>query len=318
MTQHTQADTVPEHGPALPTADEVVRSALVTACAVLREQCSHSQRQTLKLLLSNTAMDRMGEHQLRQAYSLMHRMVTTHRVAAEAGATVPAPVTYTLELTWPRPPLSRNGGRGNPIARSRTVKTVRTAGWALAKQQKIPQHDHIVVRLHYAPGRRQAQDPMNWTDTTKALIDGLRDAGVIADDDTRPRHRTGARDPVPARARPALLADHHPGVTMGRHSEPTRLLDPADVQAGDVVLVRITTITRWLLLDHVDPDVPAWQGRFLFRRSGHGPHPYDGTAAPGDDWHQRAVMRGGRCVVKGPEDARRDRERLNRLTEQEE
>ena len=171
---------------AVPTADEIVRSALVTACESLREKCARHQREMLDRLLFGTPVDRMGEQQLRQAYGLLHRMVTRNRAAAEAGALdVPEAVTYTLALTWPRPPLSRNGGRGHPIARSKIVRTVREAGWLLAKQQQIPLHDHIVVRLHYAPGRRQAQDPMNWTDTTKALIDGLRDAGVIADDDTR-------------------------------------------------------------------------------------------------------------------------------------
>ena len=104
---------------------------------------------------------------------------------------------------------------------------------------------------------------------------------------------------------------------MGQTLKPVRTLDPADVQVGDVVLVRIAGATRWVLLDRVDPDVPAWQGRFVFASSSGGPHPREGYGAPGDDWHKRAVLRNGKCVVKDPDDARRDRARLDLLTEQE-
>src|SRR5688500_1148005 len=125
----------------IPTADEIVRAALTTACVALREKCSQQQRDLIDGLMSHVAVDRLGEQQLRQTYGLLRRLVTKTGAAA-----VDVVSAYTLALTWPRPPLSRNGGRGNPIARSKTVKTVRTAGWALAKQQKIPQHDHVVVR----------------------------------------------------------------------------------------------------------------------------------------------------------------------------
>lgn len=177
----THPDPATAEPNALPTADHIVRDALAAGCRVLREQCSPQQRDTLDGLLSAAPLDRLAEQQLRQNYDVLRRVVTRNRDAGELADIL----SYTILFTWPRPPLSRNGGRGNPIARSRVVKDVRKMGWALAKQQRIPTHDHIVVRLHYAPGRRQQQDPMNWTDTTKAIIDGLRDAGVVPDDDTR-------------------------------------------------------------------------------------------------------------------------------------
>jgi len=169
----------------VPSVDEVVVAALLAACQDLHARCGESTQKMLRRVLCGKPLDQLGEHQLRKAYGLLRRAVTkTHTAAPGTQPAELEDITYTLELPWPRPPLSRNGSRGHPIARSKTVKAVRKAGWALAREQKIPQHDHIVVRLHYAPGRRQPQDPMNWTDTSKALIDGLRDAGVVVDDNT--------------------------------------------------------------------------------------------------------------------------------------
>lgn len=178
----TQPTTEPA---AIPTADDVVRAALTAACDTLRGKCLPQQLEALDQLVFDAPSGWLGEQELRQGYELLRRVVTRNRALAADARDVAEPAAYTLQLPWPRPPLNRNGGRGHPIARSKVVKDIRKAGWALAKERKIPLHDHIVVRLHYAPGRRQAQDPMNWTDTTKALIDGFRDAGVIADDDTR-------------------------------------------------------------------------------------------------------------------------------------
>lgn len=170
----------------IPTAAEVVRAALLAACEQLHTECTEQQLSLLDRVLSGQPLDQLGEYPLRQAHAVLHRAVTRNRAIASGLPVPPEPAQsfYVLEFSWPRPPLSRNGGRGHAIARSKVVKAVREAAFYLARQQKIPQFDHIVVRLHYAPGQRRPQDPMNWTDTSKALIDGLRDAGVVVDDDS--------------------------------------------------------------------------------------------------------------------------------------
>lgn len=94
-----------------------------------------------------------------------------------------APTTYRLDLPWPRPPLNHNQ-RGHWARRSPVIREIReTTAW-LAKAQKIPACGHIIVQLHYAPGRRRKLDPMNLTATSKPAIDGLVDAGVVPDDDS--------------------------------------------------------------------------------------------------------------------------------------
>lgn len=170
----------------IPTAAEVVRTALLAACEQLHAECTEHQHGLLRRVLSDVPLNQLGEYALRQAHAVLHRAATRNRAIASGLPVPPAPAQSfsVLEFSWPRPPLSRNGGRGHPKARGRIVKDVREVAFYLARQQKIPQLDHMVVRLHYAPGRRQPQDPMNWTDTSKALIDGLRDAGVVVDDDS--------------------------------------------------------------------------------------------------------------------------------------
>jgi crossover junction endodeoxyribonuclease RusA len=79
-------------------------------------------------------------------------------------------------------PLSGND-RLNRWEKARRVATVREAvGWA-AKAARIPTAAHIEVRLHYQPGDRRNRDWSNCWPTQKAAVDGLRDAGVVADDD---------------------------------------------------------------------------------------------------------------------------------------
>jgi hypothetical protein len=94
---------------------------------------------------------------------------------------------YRINLPWPRPLLNHNH-RINRWARATITATIREDVWKLAKAAKIPPCDRITVQLHYAPGRRGKQDPMNWTATSKPAIDGLVDAGIVVDDDTEHVH----------------------------------------------------------------------------------------------------------------------------------
>jgi hypothetical protein len=68
-------------------------------------------------------------------------------------------------------------------ARARVVADVRhTAGW-LARAARIPRADRVRVELRYTPRTRRTRDADNLVALLKPLVDGLVDAGVVADDD---------------------------------------------------------------------------------------------------------------------------------------
>lgn len=69
------------------------------------------------------------------------------------------------------------------IAQAQRVKTLReTAGW-LARTQRIPRLEAAWIVCEYIAPDRRRRDPGNWMPTAKACVDGLVDAGVLADDD---------------------------------------------------------------------------------------------------------------------------------------
>ena len=75
------------------------------------------------------------------------------------------------------------------------------AGWR-ARLQRIPVQAHIVCTLHYRPAVFRIADPENLAPTLKAAIDGLRDAGVVPDDD--PRYVTTRETVIEKPGKPAL------------------------------------------------------------------------------------------------------------------
>jgi crossover junction endodeoxyribonuclease RusA len=60
---------------------------------------------------------------------------------------------------------------------------LRRAGWAVAKQQKIPALARAHVLAVIRPASRQRIDPANFYPSVKPAVDGLVDAGVLSDDD---------------------------------------------------------------------------------------------------------------------------------------
>lgn len=90
---------------------------------------------------------------------------------------------------------------------------------------------------------------------------------------------------------------------MGRALHPTRKITPAQVKAGDVVLVRYPYVSysRWMIVDYVvgfrAPYV--WSGRWVFSTDA-------GT------WTIHATTE-ERYVVKDARDAKRDYDRLATL-----
>jgi hypothetical protein len=96
--------------------------------------------------------------------------------------------------------LSANGRYGHYKARAGRVMRLRRRAAVLARSQGLAPcvgRVRIVATVH---GRaRGISDPNNAADSTKAIVDGLRDARVLADDDhthvVGPDHRHG--EPLP-------------------------------------------------------------------------------------------------------------------------
>ncbi|QHB37290.1 RusA-like resolvase [Gordonia phage Gudmit] len=98
---------------------------------------------------------------------------------------------HVLELPYSKPPLTLNPRgvgmtRGAAFARARLIRDVRADAHRLALGGRLPRKvAHVRVQLHYRPRDNRHRDPINLTATQKALVDGLRDYGLVADDDSR-------------------------------------------------------------------------------------------------------------------------------------
>jgi len=67
--------------------------------------------------------------------------------------------------------------------KARRVKALRQWAGFEAKRLEMPKVERMVVSVWVHPGARTRRlDPPNYADTVKALIDGVVDAGVLADD----------------------------------------------------------------------------------------------------------------------------------------
>lgn len=83
--------------------------------------------------------------------------------------------------------------------KARKVREWRRAAHVLARAERIPPCDRVLIELHYVPRTNQRRDSDNLVAALKPLADGLVDAHVVADDTPRYMER---RFPVihPARA----------------------------------------------------------------------------------------------------------------------
>ncbi|MFC4333884.1 RusA family crossover junction endodeoxyribonuclease [Salininema proteolyticum] len=92
--------------------------------------------------------------------------------------------TYIVTIPAPAGWISSND-RGHWAPRARLTRTWRAAARLQAKTAKVPQLSRVrIVAEVQRPDRRRA-DAANRYPTIKAAIDGLVDAGVIADDDDK-------------------------------------------------------------------------------------------------------------------------------------
>lgn len=89
--------------------------------------------------------------------------------------------TQTFALTVPTSATLNVNSREHWRPRADKTRELRHAGWALAQHCTPMTRARCVVTLNF--GDKRTRDPANWHPTAKALVDGLVDAGLLADDD---------------------------------------------------------------------------------------------------------------------------------------
>ncbi len=94
------------------------------------------------------------------------------------------PRQWAIRLPYTRPPLTLND-RLHWAAKARIAKRLRADTAILARVARVPRLDRIAVTLHYQPRVTRHIDGDNLLATVKPCVDGLRDAGVVPDDDHR-------------------------------------------------------------------------------------------------------------------------------------
>ncbi|MDL9938701.1 hypothetical protein QSJ18_18295 [Gordonia sp. ABSL1-1] len=88
-----------------------------------------------------------------------------------------------MTFPYPRPPLTSNQ-RLHHMTKARITKQVRQQAYALAKIARIADIGPCVVVGTWVVKDCRRRDVANWDPTMKAILDGLTDAGVWADDDS--------------------------------------------------------------------------------------------------------------------------------------
>jgi len=108
-------------------------------------------------------------------------------------------MTRVLLFTIPAPCDWINANdRSHRMVRAKLTKTWRAAAEAecrrVAPELRLETPVHILAQIHKPRGGRW--DPNNLSPTTKAIVDGLVDAGLLPDDSWRevvgPDHRRGS------------------------------------------------------------------------------------------------------------------------------
>ncbi len=92
------------------------------------------------------------------------------------------PLAFTTPLNMNDRPSTSMGAMH---ARRREVKAWREHAHGLALAAHIPLLQRFTAVLHYQPRDNRRRDTHNLSRALKPLVDGLVDAGVCADDDTK-------------------------------------------------------------------------------------------------------------------------------------
>jgi|SRR5215471_5315460 len=90
---------------------------------------------------------------------------------------------WKVPLPYASPPLSLND-RLHPMVKHRWTKKLRGDAHVLALGYRLPRGlARVHVVLHWAPPDSRRRDTDNPVATLKPIIDGLRDYGLVHDDD---------------------------------------------------------------------------------------------------------------------------------------
>lgn len=107
------------------------------------------------------------------------------------------PRTVTIRIEGKRPLTTNAERKMIPRARAAAVKLLRTEAAWRAREVRAPRLDacFIYVTPHHADGR-SPQDAGACAPAAKAIVDGLQDAGVLADDSAEYVHSITYSAPV--------------------------------------------------------------------------------------------------------------------------
>jgi hypothetical protein len=92
-------------------------------------------------------------------------------------------IARSWRIDLPCGPLLTSNQRLHHMAKADLTKDLRGYAATLAKAAHIPLLERVHVYAYVIPPDRRKRDPANWYPSVKAAIDGIRDAGVIPDDD---------------------------------------------------------------------------------------------------------------------------------------
>lgn len=105
-----------------------------------------------------------------------------------SASSVPAPLegarTWRIEFP-PKQELLNANQRLHHQRKATIVRQLRSDAFLLAKAAKVPHLDRARIDCFYEPPDRRARDAANWHDSAKPCVDGITDAGVLTDDNSR-------------------------------------------------------------------------------------------------------------------------------------
>lgn len=96
-------------------------------------------------------------------------------------------VGWALHLPWEKNPIPANkpSGKSHWSYIAKATAPVRQTGFTLARAARIGAQPRIRVRLDWEVTDRRVRDEDNLVPTMKALVDGIRTAGIVPDDHRR-------------------------------------------------------------------------------------------------------------------------------------
>lgn len=100
--------------------------------------------------------------------------------SVEAGE----PKVYVLAMPAGMP-LANANDRGHWSKGYRVKKELRKTACLLTRAAKIPTMQRASIVGVFEPPNRQPRDPANWYPSFKAIIDGMVDAGMLPDDNSK-------------------------------------------------------------------------------------------------------------------------------------